>query len=90
MEANFTIEINDVAEPPSNIYFVQYAELIEYAVEVYSPVGTVIGKFVAEYEDEWEHSRELSVNEFGFTFEFCSMETDEKYFAIVGNELVIA
>ena len=74
----------------SNIYF------IYYAFEQYSPVGTVIGRFVAKYEDiQWEEdvARVLAeASNEGFTFEFCD-ETEAdgfQFFAIVGDELLIA
>ena len=85
VENGFTIYINDVAEPPSKIEFVQYA------VEQYSSVGTVVGRLMAKYEEPlWEESRAL--NEFGFTFEFCDSLANEgnSFFAIEGDELLIA
>ena len=85
VENGFTIYINDIAEPPSNIIFVQYS------VEQYSPVGTVVGRFVAEYEEPmWEESRAL--NEFEITFEFCDSFGNEgnSFFKIEGDELLIA
>ena len=84
VENGFTIYINDVAEPPSKIYFVQYA------VEQYSPVGTVIGRFVAEYEEPLWEELEAS-NEFGFTFELCDSFANEgnSFFSIEGDELLI-
>ena len=61
VEKHFEITINDVPEPPSDIYFVHYV------VAEYSPIGTVIGKFLVHDED---HFRQRLLSD--YWFEFCS------------------
>ena len=78
IEAFFVISINDVPEAPTNIYFVYYG------IPEYSPIGTVVGRFLVEDED---FGRRLLTE---LEFEFCSEREGNDYFAIRGNELIIA